>query len=141
MTTKRPIPNVLWIALIALGVMVALQLLASLRVGPSVLLVAVLSGLLLWGLYRGHRWAYVVTVVLIPVNLVVAVVTGRAGYGIMIFMIECLVWVPVLLSTRYYWGRVCPDPACGHRNRADARFCARCGVGLIANDRQVEGPP
>lgn len=141
MTTKRSIPNVLWVALIALGVMVALQLLASLRLGPLVLVGAVLSGLLLWGLYRGHRWAYVVTVVLVPVKLIAAVMTGKASFGLLVFVIDCLVLVPVLLSTHYYWGSVCPEPACGHRNRTDARFCSRCGAGLGANDRQAERAP
>jgi hypothetical protein len=29
--------------------------------------------------------------------------------------------------------RICPNPRCGHVNRGDARYCARCGMAL--------GPP
>ncbi len=33
---------------------------------------------------------------------------------------------------------VCPKPGCGHRNREDARFCARCGASVSVKDRQIE---
>lgn len=138
MTTKKSIPTVLWVALISLGVMVVCQLLVSLRSGLAGFVGAVLSGLLLWGLYRGHRWAYVVTVAIVPIKLIVFFVTGKAGFGFLLFLIDCFVWIPVLLSTHYYWGRMCRESGCGHRNRAGARFCAQCGASLHAPDQQIE---
>ncbi len=127
---NRPIPRVLWVGLIALGLMVAGQILASLRLGPAMLLSAVLSALLLWGLYRGHRWAYVFTVVIVPLKLILAIGTGRAAFGLGVAALDCLVLLPVLASARYFWGRVCPDQNCGHRNPSNALYCAHCGQDL-----------
>jgi len=126
--------------LIFLGIATVGKVVAATQLGPGLLLDAALCALLLVGLYLGHRWAYVVTVVVVPAKLIVAVVLGSAGGGLLTFIFDCLVLIPVLASTRYFWGRTCPDVMCGHKNRSDARYCARCGTDLTAASQRLETP-
>ncbi len=127
--------------MIFLGIATVAKVVAATQLGPGLLLDAALCALLLVGLYLGHRWAYVVTVVVVPAKLIVAVVLGSAGAGLFTFLVDCAVLIPVLASTRYFWGRACPDVMCGHKNRSDVRYCARCGTDLTAASRRLETPP
>jgi hypothetical protein len=136
----RQIPGILWVGLVALSVMVLAQFALSMRFGVWTLVGAVLGALLLWGLYCGHRWAYLATVVIVPLKLIGLVAAGQAGRGLLTFAVDCLILIPVLASTRYFWGRACPDVNCGHKNRREARFCARCGTELAAGRGRLETP-
>ena len=137
---SRQIPSVLWVALIFLGIATVGKAIVATQMGPWLLLDAALCVVLLIGLYLGHRWAYVVTVIVVPAKLIVVIVLGSAGAGLVTFLVDCVVLVPVLASTRYFWWRACPDVMCGHKNRTDARYCARCGTDLTAASRRLETP-
>jgi len=99
---NKRIPGVLWIALISLGVMVLLKLVAALKVGPLILIDVALSTVLLVGLYLGHRWAYFLTIVFTVLGTAIALSKG-AGHGLAVLIGDCLVLVPVILSTDYFF--------------------------------------
>ena len=144
---KRQMPGVMWVALVVLAIMVVGKLVAIAALGPVVLIDAVLSAALLLGLSRGHRWAYVVTIVVVAVKVIAGLVTLNSGFALVVFGIDCLVLVPVLLSTDWFWNqgaraaaqpsraedaapvpRVCP---CCQRSLDDvASFCPTCGSEL-----------
>jgi hypothetical protein len=81
----------------------------------------------------------------------VLVVVGLFGIGIIGFFAMCVVLVvrvlgflfrgltgarqPKLAQRRFEpRHEVCPHPRCGHVNRHEARFCARCGRPLGEHD-------
>jgi hypothetical protein len=140
---RRVIPGVLWVSLIALGLFSFLQLLIGI-IQPNVamLISVVFNVLILVGLYRGHRWAFVVTLVLGLLGIVVTLARSPAlGLGVLIG--DGLVLVPMLLAKDYFWGahraigRFAPYcHHCGHSlmNVVEAR-CPRCGVEIRRTDR------
>jgi len=148
--TDRRIPDVLWVALITLAIIVLAQFAMSLRLGVGTFVGAAIGALLLWGLYRGYRWAYVLVVVIVPLKLIVITAMGAGGHALLTFALDCLVLVPVIMSTPYFWPKettsgspepiVCPDTRCSHQNPRDSRFCARCGCDLTAGGARFEGP-
>lgn len=79
---ERKVPSVLWIGLAALGAMTLIQLSLGLRSGSEVLLLAVVGNIVVGaGLVLGHKWAYVVTLVLAVAGPIVLLGTDprRAG--------------------------------------------------------------
>ena len=85
---RKQIPGVLWIGLVSLGIMVLLKLVAVVSVGPRILIDAGLSAALL--------------VVLVVLGTVFALSKG-AAYGLLVLILDCLVLVPVVLSTDYFF--------------------------------------
>jgi hypothetical protein len=103
--TEKEIPGLLWISLISLSVMVVLKVLFVFKVGPAILIDAALSGALLVGLYLGHKWAYVLTIVFIAVGTVLGLSKSLAN-GLTILALDCLVLVPVLLCTEFFFPKI-----------------------------------
>ena len=108
MPDPRSIPPILWIALVSLALMVFGKVLFAFKVGPIILIDAALSAVLLVGLYLGHTWAYVLTIVGVILGTILACSKG-IGNGLMILLIDCLVLVPVLLSRDYFFTK--PEPS------------------------------
>ncbi|MEJ2704939.1 MAG: hypothetical protein P8Z79_21080 [Sedimentisphaerales bacterium] len=98
----RKVPSVLWIALVSLGLMVFMKLAYISKTGPVVLVDAALSAALLAGLYLGHKWAYILTIAFVSLGAIVGFTKGF-GQGITILLADCLVLVPVLLCTDYFF--------------------------------------
>jgi hypothetical protein len=131
---QQQVPGILWVALIVLAI-AALGKLASLpRYGPLVFVDIAICVALMIGIYYGHRWAFVLTVVVVPAKLLFSMMTGSLRAAVVVFLIDCLVMVPVLMSKNYFWGRRCLNVLCGHRNNQQARFCARCGADLTTRE-------
>jgi hypothetical protein len=103
--TGKEIPGPLWIALISLSVMVVLKVLFVFKVGPLILIDAALSGALLVGLYLGHKWAYVLTIVFVAVGTVSGFSKGVAN-GLIILTLDCLVLVPMLMCTEFFFPKI-----------------------------------
>ncbi len=100
------IPPVLWIALVSLAVMIVAKVLGAFQLGPQILVDAALSAALLVGLYLGHKWAYVATIVLVALSAVLACSKGTE-YGLTVLLVNCLVLVPMILARDYFF----PKPA------------------------------
>ncbi len=100
---KRDIPGPLWIAIVALGIISLLTLVAMLKSGSLVLLAAAATNIaLLAGLAMGHKWAYVLTVVLSVLGVVVTF--GKSpSHGLAVMAGNSLVLIPVLISTRFFF--------------------------------------
>lgn len=103
--TEKEIPGPLWIALISLSVMVVLKVLFAFKVGPAILIDAAWSGALLVGLYLGHKWAYVLTIVFVAIGTISSLSKG-IGNGLTILLLDCLVLVPVLICTEYFFPKI-----------------------------------
>jgi hypothetical protein len=101
---KKDIPQPLWISVIFLGAMVLGKLAAVGEAGPLVLIDAALSAVLLVGLVRGYEWAYVLTLVAALGGTVWGVARG-IQFGWSILAVDCLVLIPVLICTDYYFPR------------------------------------
>lgn len=104
-STERQIPGTLWIALISLSAMVLLKVLFAFKVGPVILIDAALSGALLVGLYLGHKWAYVLTIVFVAFGTVSGL-SKSVGHGLTILIVDCLVLVPVLMCTEFFFPKM-----------------------------------
>jgi hypothetical protein len=103
--TEKKIPGPLWIALISGSVMVVLKVLFVFKVGPAILIDAGLTGALLVGLYLGHKWAYVLTIVFVAIGTVSGLSKG-IGSGLTILVLDCLVLVPVVMCTEYFFPKI-----------------------------------
>ncbi len=123
---ERRIPAVLWIGLAALALFSVLQFAIAIVQGRLLMLVSVaLNVALLYGLYRGHRWAFVVTLAFGILGIVVTLIRSPAlAIGVLIG--NGLILVPVVLAREYFWGPR-PRPLTFSPN-----YCARCGHDLRA---------
>jgi uncharacterized membrane protein len=101
---RRELPSLLWVALISLGVMVVLKIAFAVVASPLLLIDAALSAGLLVGIYLGHRWAYVLTIVFCILGTALGFSAGPVQ-GLLTLVLDCLVLVPVLLCTRYFFQR------------------------------------
>ncbi len=102
---ERQIPSTLWIGVAALGAMTLIQLQVGVQKGSDTLLIAaILDAVLLAGLLLGRKWAYlVVLATAIPGSIVMF---GRnPGQAVVNLLLNSLVVVPVILSTRFFFPR------------------------------------
>lgn len=106
---KNSIPGILWIAIVSLGLMVLGKVCFAFKLGPLILVDAALSGVLLLGIILGHRWAYFLAVIFTVLGTLKGLGKG-VTQGMMIFMVDCLVLVPVLLCTNYFFSSKSPPP-------------------------------
>lgn len=100
---SKAVPAPLWIAIAALGIITVLTLLSLLKGNFLVPLVAAACNIaLLFGLMKGQKWAYIMTLILSFLGTAVAFGKG-ASAGMAVMIGDALVWVPVLLSTRFFF--------------------------------------
>jgi len=104
MPGRRNMPSVMGVALLSLGLMVLGKVLVAYRAGPMLLIDAALSATLLVGLYLGHKWAYVLTIVFTAIGTIAALAKGIDN-GLVVLVGDCLVLVPVILSTDYFFAK------------------------------------
>ena len=82
--------------------MIILKILFVFKVGTVILIDAGLSGVLLVGLYSGHKWAYVLTIFFVAVGTVLGF-SKSVEHGFMVLILNCLILVPVLICTDYFF--------------------------------------
>lgn len=99
------IPPVLWITLVSLALMVFGKVMFVFKVGPIILIDAALSAVLLVGLYLGHRWAYILTIVFVAFGTVSGL-SESVTNGLTILALDCLVLVPVLMCTEFFFPKI-----------------------------------
>jgi hypothetical protein len=122
--TQRVIPGVLWISLSALGLFSGLQFVIGLaQMNVGLLIMVVVNVLLLVGLYHGRRRAFVATLVL-GLLVIVVMLARSPGVGLGVLVGNGLVLVPLVLAREYFW----PTAAAVSTNRAN--YCHRCGQDL-----------
>ncbi len=140
----RPIPAPLWIGLGALALITVATLFNGLMGRPVYLVAAVLDAVLLVGLYRGRRWAYVLTIVFAVLGTLFSV---RGGPTMLcsVLVANGLVLLPVLVCKSYFFappvppgGAQAPPAApgsstlscsrCGRTLPDAAQFCPACGA-------------
>ena len=101
MEIEKDIPPVLWIALVSLGLMILGKIAFSIS-RPILLVDAALSGAMLYGLYRGYKWAFVLTLTVLAMKVVLSLVKPpEAIIGILV--IDALVYVPVIMCRTYFF--------------------------------------
>ena len=102
---KKSIPGPLWVAIVSCGLMILGKIASIGKIGPIILVDAALTALLLFGLIRGHKWAYVLTIVFVVLGTLLGFRKG-AQTGMVILVFDCLVLIPVLICTKYFF----PEP-------------------------------
>jgi hypothetical protein len=121
--------------------MILAKVTVGLRLGPMIVIDAVLSAILWIGLYQGRRWAYVLTIVFVALGTLLA--SSRAGLaaGFGVFLVDCLVLVPVLICKDWFFAPTndahgAPDtaspekvscPQCNQLVGRVAAYCPNCG--------------
>ena len=98
---ERPIPAILWVAVISLGIMILVKVIAAVS-NPAILIDAVLSGILLYGIFKGYRWAFILTFVAVVLGTAYAM-NQSVKSGMTVLVINCLVLVPVMMSKSYFF--------------------------------------
>lgn len=110
---ERQIPSALWVGIAALGVMTLITLLTGVRTGSDVLLAAtILDTVLLAGLVLGHKWAYV-GILVFAIGGPLAVLGRNPEQTILGLLLNSLVVVPVILSTRFFFPGPPASPGVG----------------------------
>ena len=100
----QKMPQTLWIAVIFLGAMVLGKIAAVGESGPPVLVDAAFAAVLLAGLVRGCKWAYALTLVATLGGTMWGFATGT-HFAWSVLAIDCLVLIPVLICTDYFFPR------------------------------------
>jgi hypothetical protein len=78
------------------------KIVAAITVDPLVLVDALISGILLYGIFNGRKWAYFITFVFVFVGAAVAL--GKSVQnGLIVVVLNCLVLVPVLICSQYFF--------------------------------------
>jgi hypothetical protein len=125
-------PPALRVAILALYIISAIQFLIGVAAGQFPLIVGVVLNIVIaLGLRAGHRWAYVVTLIFAFGNPVLLASVGRPGPALIVLLLNGIVAVPVLMSTRYFWPRAESD------GQPPARFCPHCGTSLEDSTRPL----
>ncbi len=108
---QRRIPPVLWVSLISMGAMVVAQLaFAAITLGWPFLLGAGISFVLLYGLWRGSRLAYLYILVMAGWFLLEWPSDIPTGRMIVWHALFALVWVPMVISSAWFWRRPAARP-------------------------------
>jgi hypothetical protein len=103
---QKTIPGPMWIAILSLGIIIAIQLLiAVFTLNFKLLMGLCISGALLYGLFRGHKWAYVLTMVSVLFGTMSSLRHG-VSTAMGVFLLDCLVLIPTLVCTKWFF----PDP-------------------------------
>ena len=99
----RQAPPLLWVSIVAVGLISAILLGVGMRHGSvQSLSSAALNVVLMWGLARGHKWAYAVVLAFGLLGIAVAS-RHSAALAVAVAVGNGLVLVPMLLSTRYFF--------------------------------------
>ena len=117
-------PRALWVALIALILISVAQFVFGIALGkPSLAFITVpLNLVLVYGLWHGFRWAFIVTLVCCVMNLGVAL-GGRVSAGHVLLIEGLFIVLPLYLARDYFLKRPPADPLrCPH--------CGYCLLGL-----------
>lgn len=117
-------PPVLDVALVALGLISAVQLVVGVAGRPALLLGVALNLVLLLGLRAGHRWAYVLTLLFAFGSPVLLASAGAIREALVVLLVNCLVAIPVIRATPWFW------PPDARSPRANPLYCPQCGLRL-----------
>lgn len=101
MQARKSIPTILWIAIISMGVFACLHLIVSFS-KPVQLIAFIVNSVLLVGLYLGKNWAYVVTIIASLAGPL-ALISQDIGISFVILILNSLVLIPILSTTRYFF--------------------------------------
>ncbi len=100
---ERERPAALWICLVVLAAISLAQLLYGVQYGRADTLVAVvLNAVFLTGLWLGHRWAYVMTLVLAWAGILATPIL-YPGHTLTVLFCNGLVIVLLLMATRFFF--------------------------------------
>jgi len=112
-STPQP-PRILWVALLGLVAICFLQFLIALSSRRADLLFGIFCSLVLCvGLFYGHRWAFVLTLLFGVGTPIVCAFTQGLGPALGLAVINAVVYVPVLLARDYFWAARGPGESRG----------------------------
>lgn len=101
MQAKKSVPAILWVAIISMGIFACLHLIVGFS-KPVQLIAFVVNLVLLFGLYSGKKWAYVITIIA-SLAAPFALLSQNTGLSFVILLMNSFVLIPVLLTTRYFF--------------------------------------
>jgi hypothetical protein len=100
---ERERPAALWFCLVVLAAISLVQLLYGVQYGRAdTLVTVVLNAVFLTGLWFGHRWAYVMTLVLAWAGILATPIIDPR-HTLMVLFCNGLVIVPLLMAARFFF--------------------------------------
>ena len=105
---NNKIPGPLWIAIVSLSIMVLCKIAFAFTSSPLLLIDAVFSALLLYGLLMKRQWAYGFTIAFTILGTAWAMQHGLS-YGMTVLVMDCLVLIPVLMCTHFFYPKKAND--------------------------------
>lgn len=107
---ERYMPKLLWISIAALGIMMLLNVTGGVvQMKPVIIAVGLIDGLLIWGIVKGFRWAFWITVVLVFGGLCYIMFTGSTGAIVASAILDSFLFVPVLICRKHFFNRTKPS--------------------------------
>ena len=97
---KRTPPAAMWFACGALAMISLVQLFEGR--GRYATIGVILQAVVLFGLLWGHKWAYVLMMIFTATGIATAF-SKNASHGITVLVCDAVVFIPVLLSTSYFF--------------------------------------
>ncbi|MBN1256684.1 MAG: hypothetical protein JXA52_03140 [Planctomycetes bacterium] len=141
---KRTLPWTLWIALLSLFAAVVIFSVVAYTTNPVFLAGIPVPALLLWGLARGKRWAYLLTIVVSIGSMIFALYYESSTAAMFRFFTILPVLIPVLLCTWFFFPKTGlatetypnpPNPA-----RKKQFICCLLAVALLIGAMQTLEP-
>ncbi len=99
---NKDIPKVLWIAIVSLGLMVIFKLLLASH-NNAILVDAIISACLLYGLYEGRKWAYYGMLLYVAITFMGYLLAGNATLALQILAANGMVVIPMIICKDYYF--------------------------------------
>lgn len=101
---RQPMPRIVWIAIVSLAAMGIIQLVVAMDHNALPLALAGTASLaIVPGLRFGQRWAYTLVVGISALTLLFLLLAGDVRGAIISTAFNALVFVPVIMATRWFW--------------------------------------
>ena len=95
-------PTSLWVAIVALGIIAVIHLGLAITTSGVLFISVVLEAILIVGLVYGQKWAYILVLVFSALGVAITLSKGiEQGLGVLV--VNTIVVVPLLLSTRFFF--------------------------------------
>ena len=109
MALENSIPKTLWVALIIMGIFTIVHFIIGF-VNPMQFIAVIINLILLFGLYKGLKWAYFALIVAAILGALFALTDSYMSFYIVLGA-NLIVVVPVLICTKFFFKNTQEIPA------------------------------
>ena len=100
---RKPIPALLWVSVIVLGLFACVNLAFALKDSSARLFVgALVESLLAAGLMRGQKWAYISCLAFVAAGIMPSIDRGVEA-GLTVLFLDAITVVPMVMCTDFFF--------------------------------------